>query len=119
MSSPVTVDVAIVDLDLFAQAAKEEGFDMQEVMEGDTLVGLTHGSGYSQVAVSFDKSTNKFRLRADDGHITSFRNKVIPNYNARQLRQKLEETGRFTFGDNWMTRTSNSTIEVNAMYREN
>lgn len=119
MSSPVTVDVAIVDLDLFAQAARAEGYDMKEVMNGDVITGLEYGSGYGKVTVNYDHEKKNFKLKADDGHITAFRNKVIPHYNALQLRQKLEETGRYTFADNWMTRTSTSTVEVNAMFREN
>jgi len=118
MSSPVKVDVSIVDLDLFAKAAADEGMKMREVIKDGTVVGLERGEGYQAVRVMFDEKKNAFTLHADSYHVEEFRNRVLPRYNAYQFRQKLEETNRYTFPENWMTRTSKNEIVVNGFYRE-
>jgi len=117
MSSPVSVSVDIVDLDIFASAAKAEGYEMKEIIKNGIIVGLDWGSGYQKTQVLYDEKKNGFILNADSHHVEDFQNKVIPHYNALQLRANLEATNRFTFPENWMTRTSNSEVEVNAFYR--
>lgn len=118
MSSPVKVSVDIVDLNLFAEAANNEGYTMKQIKDNDgVVVGLTHGEGYRETKVIFDEEKQKFILHADSHHVDSFKQKVIPHYNALQLRARMEESNRYTFPENWMQRQANGDISVSAFMR--